>query len=119
MSAGWPQRRGGGNVPEAACLIDEFGPLPVEQPASVAELGDLVRRAASDGGAVYPVGGGTMLAYGLPPQRPGAAADLRRLDRVIDYPARDMTITVQAGITLARLQELLAAENQRLPVDVP
>src|SRR6202030_783750 len=29
------------------------------------------------------------------------------------------TITVQAGITLGRLQDLLATENQRLPVDVP
>ena len=38
---------------------------------------------------------------------------------MIDYPARDMTITVQAGITLGRLQDLLAAENQRLPIDVP
>ena len=42
-----------------------------------------------------------------------------RLNAVIDYPARDMTITVQAGITVAELQRLLAAENQRLPVDVP
>src|SRR5262245_2856939 len=30
-----------------------------------------------------------------------------------------MTITVRAGMTLARLQETLAAENQRLPIDVP
>jgi glycolate oxidase FAD binding subunit len=44
---------------------------------------------------------------------------MARLDRVLDYPARDMTVTVQAGITLARLLELLAAENQRLPIDVP
>jgi glycolate oxidase FAD binding subunit len=29
-----------------------------------------------------------------------------------------MTVTVQAGITLDRLQELLRAEGQRLPVDV-
>jgi glycolate oxidase FAD binding subunit len=44
---------------------------------------------------------------------------MRALDQVIDYPARDMTITVRAGITIARLQEILAAENQRLPIDVP
>src|SRR5207245_1110629 len=34
-------------------------------------------------------------------------------------PARDMTITVQAGLPVARLQQLLAGENQRLPIDVP
>src|SRR5688572_16099651 len=60
-----------------------------------------------------------MLHLGLPPMKPGAAVDLRGLDRVIDYPARDMTITVQAGITIARLRDVLKAEGQQLPVDVP
>jgi glycolate oxidase FAD binding subunit len=106
-------------VDPLTCVIDDFGPLPVVQPGSAAEVGDLVRRAAADGQALYPLGGRTMLELGLPPQRPGLGIDLRRLDRVIDYPARDMTITVEAGIPLARLQQLLAAENQRLPIDVP
>lgn len=101
------------------CHIDDFGPLPVHRPQSVAELCDLVRRAAADGQAVYPLGGRTMLDLGLPPTKPGIAIDLTGLDQVIDYPARDMTITVQAGITIARLHEILAAENQRLPIDVP
>jgi glycolate oxidase FAD binding subunit len=30
-----------------------------------------------------------------------------------------MTITVQAGITMGKLQAILAPENQRLPIDVP
>jgi glycolate oxidase FAD binding subunit len=106
-------------VEEAACFIDGFGPLPVERPRSAAEVGDLVRRAGAAGQAVYPVGGGTQLGLGLPPTKPGTAADLRSLDGVLDYPARDMTVTVQAGVTLAALQRLLAGENQRLPIDVP
>jgi glycolate oxidase FAD binding subunit len=44
---------------------------------------------------------------------------MRALRQVIDYPARDMTITVEAGIPIAELQGLLAAEHQRLPIDVP
>jgi glycolate oxidase FAD binding subunit len=104
---------------EAFCRIDDFGPLPVCQPQSLAELGERVRRAAAEGQAVYPLGGRTMLDYGLPPTRPGVAIDLRGLDQVIDFPARDMTVTVQAGITLARLQERLRTENLRLPVDIP
>jgi glycolate oxidase FAD binding subunit len=51
--------------------------------------------------------------------RAGSAVDLRDLAGVIDYPARDMTITVQAGISLSRLGTILAAEGQRLPIDVP
>ena len=74
--------------------IDGFGPLPVHRPASAAELGDLVREAAATGEGVYPVGGGTVLDLGLPPIKPGVVVDTRGLDQVIDYPARDMTITV-------------------------
>ena len=55
----------------------------------------------------------------MPPTKPGVAVDLRALSAVIDYPARDMTITVGAGVTIAALQRLLATENQRLPIDVP
>ncbi len=100
-------------------FIENFGPLPAIRPSSVPELADIVRRAAAEEKAIYAVGGGTTLHYGLPPAKPGVAVDLTKLDQVIDYPARDMTITVQAGITIAKLQELLTAENQRLPIDVP
>jgi glycolate oxidase FAD binding subunit len=103
----------------AACTIDGFGPLPMIRPAGVAELGDIVRRAAAEKQAIYPVGGGTELGLGNPPTKPGVAVDMRGLDQVIDFPARDMTITVQAGITIAKLQALLAPENLRLPIDVP
>ncbi len=102
-----------------ACHIDDFGPVSVVRPQSVAEIGDIIRRAAAEGQAIYPMGGRTLLHIGSPPARPGIAVDLRGLAQVLDYPARDMTITVQAGITLAQLQAILAAENQRLPIDVP
>jgi glycolate oxidase FAD binding subunit len=44
---------------------------------------------------------------------------LTGLAEIIDYPARDMTVTVQTGITVGRLQEILRGENQQLAVDVP
>jgi glycolate oxidase FAD binding subunit len=99
--------------------IDDLGPLPVVRPDTPADLGDLVRRAAGEGGALYPLGGRTMLGLGLPPVRPGYGVDLTGLAGVIDYPARDMTITVQAGIRVGELQRLLATQGQRLPIDIP
>jgi glycolate oxidase FAD binding subunit len=106
-------------VEQHTCRIDDCGPFPVRRPTSAAELGELVRQAGAEGQALYPLGGRTALGIGRPPSRPGWGIDVRGLAEVIDYPARDMTITVQAGITLARLQELLATEGQRLPIDVP
>lgn len=99
--------------------IDNFRPLATLRPNSIAELGDLVRRAIAENVGLYPTGGGTMLHLGLPPVKPGYLVDMRGFDQVIDYPARDMTITVRAGITIAKLQEILGKENQRLPIDVP
>ena len=87
---------------EPSITIDSFGPLPVQRPASVAELRDLVSRTRAAKRAVYPAGGRTALDYGLPPGKPGVACDTTALDAVLDYPARDMTITAQAGITLPR-----------------
>jgi glycolate oxidase FAD binding subunit len=103
----------------ATCLIDDFGPLPVHAPATAADIGELVRQAAANNQAIYPIGGRTMLDLGRPPTRDGWAVSLGKLDQIIDYPARDMTVTVQAGIPIASLQATLTKENQRLPVDVP
>jgi glycolate oxidase FAD binding subunit len=68
--------------------------------------------------ALMPLGGGTALSFGGPLSRSAAAIDLTRLDRVVDFPARDMTLTVESGIRLSRLAEILAAEGQRLPIDI-
>jgi glycolate oxidase FAD binding subunit len=106
-------------VDEKTGFIDDFGPLPIERPRSVEEIGESVRRATMAKQAVYPIGGRTQLNAGLKPTKPGIILDTRSLDAVLDYPARDMTVTVKAGLTIAALQRLLAAENQRLPIDVP
>jgi glycolate dehydrogenase FAD-binding subunit len=100
-------------------IVIDSAEYPLERLASVEELRHCVRTAGLRQTALYPVGGGTMLDLGYVPTQPGTAADLRFLDQVIDYPARDMTITVQAGITIDRLQQILRAERQQLPVDIP
>jgi len=38
---------------------------------------------------------------------------------VVDYTPRDMTILVEAGVRMADLAAMLAAEGQQLPIDVP
>jgi len=94
--------------------IDGFGPLPLRTPADASELGAIVRESP----AIYPIGGGTHLHVGMPPAKAGVAVSMRAFDRVIEHAARDMTITVQAGRTFAKLAEVLASENQWLPIDI-
>ena len=89
----------------------------LDRPTSLDELGEIVRRRVEEGLAIYPQGGCTALDYGGIPGKPGAAVDITGLDRVIDYPAADMTITVEAGITMGELARVLDAEGQRLEID--
>jgi glycolate oxidase FAD binding subunit len=88
-------------------------------PATPNELGSFVRAAYESETPLYPIGGGTSLDLGLPSKAEGQWLSLAKLNRVVDYPARDMTVTVEAGVTMKTLADLLAKERQRLPIDVP
>jgi glycolate oxidase FAD binding subunit len=93
--------------------------ITASRPDDIESLRELVREQADAGKAIYPRGGGTAWDYGGVPSRPGVAVETGALDRLIDYPAADMTITVQAGMSLSALRSVLAGQNQRLLVDAP
>ena len=100
---------------------EEVSGVPEEMvPATVPELARfLATNSQGNRSPVLPVGGRTSLGFGFAADPASLVVATSRLDRVIDYPARDMTVTVEAGCRVATLQELLRSENQRLPVDVP
>lgn len=91
----------------------------VESPENESELCRILQQAARDGTPVYPLGGCTGLSQGLPVTTPGIGISLAALQRLVDYPARDMTVTAEAGMLLGDLQAELHAERQWLPVDPP
>jgi glycolate oxidase FAD binding subunit len=87
-------------------------------PADEAAVAAAVYKADRSRTPVYTVGGGTCLDYGVRPSRPGIGLTTTRLGRVLDYPADDLTISVQAGLTMAELTRRLSGHRQRLPIDV-
>jgi len=89
----------------------------VVEPGSVDEVATLLRDASRDGLAVIPRGGGTKLDWGRPPRRADLVLSTVRLDRVLEHAWADMTATVEAGCTVARLQHALAEQGQRLACD--
>jgi len=94
-------------------------PLMVATPASTQEASALLRAAASLGLAVVPRGTGTRLHWGNPPERCDLVIETTSLDRVIEHAAGDLVATVQAGVTLDRLAEVLGSASQRLALDPP
>ncbi len=117
-----------GIVPRSALLspaahaeyaIDELMPMAVAVPDDRRQVAEIVRWAAENGVTVFPRGGGTKMALGNPPESVGLVLDLSRLNRVIDYQPGDLTVTLEAGITLAALQQELAAARQFVPLESP
>lgn len=86
-------------------------------PATQAELARfMAENAVQARKTLRPVGGRTALTYPVAPS--DVVISLSDLKRIVDYPARDMTITVEAGIRIDELQTQLAAAGQRLPIDI-
>ncbi|HET6811805.1 MAG TPA: D-arabinono-1,4-lactone oxidase [Acidimicrobiales bacterium] len=88
-------------------------PAHVARPASVADLVDVVKSAASEGRTVKPVGSGhsfTDIAC-----TSGVQVRLDRYDRVVSVDRERARVTVQSGITIRRLGEELAALGLGMP----
>jgi glycolate oxidase FAD binding subunit len=91
----------------------------IVSPATIDEARELMAERARRGSTVAFMGGGTELGYGRAPKRVDTLVRTEHLARVLDYAAADLTITVEAGITLGALQATLAPERQRLGLDAP
>ncbi len=100
-----------------ADAIDGVQPQFVIEPGNEQEVARVLKVADAAGLALAPRGGGTKLRWGNRPQRLDAVLSLARMDRVIEHAAADLTVTVEAGCTIAALQAALAKANQRLALD--
>jgi glycolate oxidase FAD binding subunit len=87
-------------------------------PANEGEVAALLRSANEKELAVIPRGGGTKQDWGNRASRADLALSTARLNRVIEHAWADLTVTVQAGCTMAALQSCLAEHGQRLAIDV-
>lgn len=92
-------------------------PKLVAAPGTPDEVAALLKRADESGAAVVPWGGGTHQTLGYPPRRYDLAVSLRRLNKVLAYTPEDLTIAVQAGMTLTDLRDALNVNGQMLPLD--
>ncbi len=80
----------------------------VVRPGSTQETADVLRACSEAGVAVVPQGGNTGLVGGQIPgqgNREEIVLSLKRMDRVREVDAASMTMTVEAGLSLLRVQE--------------
>jgi glycolate oxidase FAD binding subunit len=103
-----------GDTADAVCgMVPE---LYVE-PANDAELSRVMEYARRENLQVAPRGGGTKLDWGTAPAAIDLMISTAKFGRILEYAPDDMTVTVEAGVSIARLQAELAAHGQRLALD--
>jgi glycolate oxidase FAD binding subunit len=88
-------------------------------PAGIHDLAAAVAAANEEGRPVTPWGAGAHRHIGNLPPEGALALHTGALNRVLDYIPADLTITIEAGATLAQVQALLAPHRQWLPWDPP
>ncbi|MGC2751903.1 MAG: FAD-binding oxidoreductase, partial [Candidatus Acidiferrum sp.] len=99
---------------DAICAVQ---PRFVLEPANEQQLAAVLRIANEAGLTVAPRGRGTKLSWGSPPSRVDLILSTARLDKIIEHVWADLTVSVEAGCTIQKLQFALAQHGQRLACD--
>jgi glycolate oxidase FAD binding subunit len=99
---------------DAVCGVQ---PRLVLEPANEQQLAAALRLANNANLAVIPRGGGTKLSWGNSPARADVILSTARLDKIIEHAWADLTVSVEAGCTIQKLQDALVQHGQRLALD--
>lgn len=104
-----------------AYAVDGMTPKAVVSPGSVEEVSKLLAYASSEKLAVVPRGNGTKMAQGGVPRKLDVVLSMLRINRITEHDVPNLSLSVQAGMTLSAVQEKLAATGKGsfLPLDPP
>lgn len=94
----------------------------VVTPGSAQEVSAVLRASSQRGWSVVVRGGGTKLTWGAPPRHCEIVLETGRLDQLVEHEPGDLICVAGAGMTLGRLQSLVAGAagyRQRLMLDPP
>lgn len=99
--------------------VDGVTPQLAVAPRTIDELAYVLSEAHRAGQTVIAFGGGSHIGLGNLPGSYDVALSLASMDRIIEHEAADLTVTLEAGATIAEVQAHLAAYGQFLPLDPP
>ncbi len=92
----------------------------VIRPANTAELAAVVKLAAAAGVSLVPQGGNTSMVGGATPLEDGSELilSLSRMNRIREIDTLDMTLTIEAGVTLKAAQNAALEAGCMLPLSI-
>lgn len=96
--------------------IDDVTPGAIAKPQSAEQAAEIVRFAIAENLAIIPVGSRSKLGIGMPPARYDIALDMTAQNQIAHYDPGDLTLSVDAGCTLATIAAALSPHKQFLPL---
>jgi glycolate dehydrogenase FAD-binding subunit len=105
--------------PAAALAIDGRAPRWAVAPGTAEEVSRCLALAAARGLAVAPAGRRTRPGWGGAPRALDLVLSVRRLDRILAHEPADLTMSVEAGVTLGAIAAHLGPHRQLFPLDPP
>lgn len=104
-----------------AYAVDGMTPKAVVSPGSVEDVSRLLAYAHLEKLAVVPRGNGTKMAAGGIPGKIDLVLSMLRVNRITEHDIPNLSLSVEAGITLAEVQKTLAGAGKGsfLPLDPP
>ncbi|HEY9872017.1 MAG TPA: FAD-binding oxidoreductase [Candidatus Obscuribacterales bacterium] len=98
-------------------LIPGKASSDIVYPQTQEELAEVMSCAYGNNWGVLPCGNGSKLGWGGLVDGVNLIISSKRLNRMIEHAVGDLTVTVEAGMKFAELQEILAAADQFLALD--
>ncbi|NJN63180.1 MAG: FAD-binding oxidoreductase [Coleofasciculaceae cyanobacterium RL_1_1] len=99
-----------------SCYLGEY-PSAIAYPQTQDELANVARVAHDHGWRILPFGNGSKLHWGGLVRGVDLAISTAGLDRVVEFAEGDLTLTVEAGVTLSAINALIERKGQQLAVD--
>lgn len=88
-------------------------------PQTADELAEVLANANAGSQTITLCGNSTKSAMGGPVAPSELTISTAKLNRVLQYEPRDLTISVEAGVTYRELSRILAEHRQMIPLDPP
>jgi glycolate oxidase FAD binding subunit len=104
-------------MPDSISAMPHDHSLPLHIPISTAELSEFVTTAHRDRTPLLVAGNSSKLDWGGIVTSATKIVSTQKLDRLIAHAVGDLTVTVETGMTLEKLQATLATAGQFLPLD--
>ncbi len=106
----WQERIASVNTPEnfPSCIV---------YPNTADQLKSVIHKAYHHNWCLLPCGSGSKLGWGGVGKQVDLVVSTERLNRVIEHAVGDLTVTVEAGVKFADLQEILLKTGQFLPLE--